>query len=59
MIPLVTGVSMRPFLISMLCALTIACSSEKDVGDGIAEGEVSEEDTCSPGNAALRCDHVS
>gem|GEM_PF-1943019 len=41
---------MRPFLISMLCVLSIACSSEKDVGDGVAEGDVSEEDTCAPGN---------
>ena len=41
---------MRPTFISLLCALALACSSEKDVGDGIADGEVAEEDTCSPGN---------
>jgi hypothetical protein len=50
MISMFTGVFMRQLWISLLCASVIACSSDKDVGDGIAEGEVSGEDTCAPGN---------
>ena len=39
----------RLWIVAAVAGL-VACSSDKDVGDGVSDGEVSTEDTCAPGN---------
>ena len=41
---------MNRILLTSLLPLVVACASEKDVGEGVTDGDVSSEDTCAPGN---------